>query len=121
VFGPSIAGKASNDKVSGWFGVTLHHESYMLSQKRINSKGESVSVVAPAVRAFFQRHPDPEVPNIFWPAKLDCVPELMVKLWKQYPESYIPLRLDPKTGKCAEGINTLLAFMDGEGSGEEER
>ncbi len=116
IFGPAIIGTAANDKVSGWFGTTLHHESYMMEQSGGRSKvidGQATKV--PGVRAFFERHPDPDVPGIFWPAKLDCAAEQMAGVWKKYPGGYVPLQLDVKTGKCVSGIRQLLTLMDEEG------
>ena len=106
VFGPALVGKASNDKVSGWFGTTLHHESYMFESKEAGR--------APGVRAFYQRHPDPEVGNIFWPAKLDCTPQDAAKVAKKWPGGYIPL-LNDVQGECVSGVHSLLGMLDEEG------
>jgi AAA domain len=106
MFGPMIVGKASNDKVSGWFGTTLHHESYMFADKERGAK--------PGVRAFFERHPDPEMANVFWPAKLDCTPHVAAKVLGRWPQGYIPLVNDTE-GRCVSGVHSLLEMMDEEG------
>jgi len=105
VFGPAVLGKALTDKASSWFGTTLHHESYMVEDKK---RGKVA-----AVRAYFERHPDPEVGNVFWPAKLDCTPDAGRNVLEYWPEGFIPL-VRGKVG-YESGLHLLLAVIDSEG------
>lgn len=105
IVGPVIVGTAAVDKISGWFGTTLHFESYMYEDKK---RGR-----IPGVCAYYQRHPDPEVGNIFWPAKLDCPLDVMARVIKRWPQGFIPLQINEK-GECVSGIHTLLRMIDEE-------
>lgn len=99
VVGPVIVGTAMVDKISSWMGTTLHYESYLTDKGR------------PGLCAYYQRHPDPEVGNLFWPAKLDCPLEKMAEVMERWDKGYIPLLIDKK-GNCVSGIHSLLEMMD---------
>jgi hypothetical protein len=103
VFGPAIAGKAANDKVAQWFGCTLHHESY--TQKT----GPDAAVSG--VRAYFARHPDSELGNVFWPAKLDAPPRVKAAIMRRWPGNYVPLTIDEK-GESMSDVSDLLRMLD---------
>jgi hypothetical protein len=105
-------GKALNSIVGGWFGCTLHHESYMFSVER-EIGGRKHVIMEPGVRAFYRRHSDPEVTNVFWPAKLDCTPQVMAKVMKKWPGGYVPI-LNDTDGECVSGVHSLLELLDGE-------
>ncbi len=110
VFGPSILGKAATDKVASWFCCTLHHESYMVNSEVKTAKG-NINVTRPGIRAYFIRHPDPETPNIYWPAKLDLEPKTNARVMNKWPHGYIPMTLDGK-GEYVSGVHSLLKEID---------
>jgi hypothetical protein len=117
VFGPAIIGKALTDLVCGWFGITMHHESYMYAKQVKTGEGKNTQVVSVpkrGARAYFESHPDSDAPNIFWPAKLECTPRMHSRIEKVWPEGFVPL-LKNEEGEYVSGIHTLLAMIDGEG------
>ena len=117
VFGPMIVGKALTDLVSGWFGMTFHHDSYMYNKVVRIDEGKKtahdVTVTKPGVRAYFERHPDCDAPNIFWPAKLECTPRKSALIEELWPEGFVPLVRDGK-GNYVSGLHTLLKEIDKE-------
>jgi hypothetical protein len=100
IVGPVIVGTAAVDKISSWFGTTLHLESF------VTEKGRT------GMCAYYQRHPDAEMGNLFWPAKLDCPLEKMAEVLEKWKHGFIPLEIDKK-GKCTSGIHSLLELLDG--------
>lgn len=94
VFGPAVAGKSLTDKVSGWFENTLHCESYHYTV--VDKKSKQNGQKKKGVRAFYNRHPDSELTNVFWPAKLGLTPREQMRVENKWPNSYIPLRIDAK-------------------------
>lgn len=111
-FGPATMGPALTNFVSGWFGITLHLESYQYQQwaqdgKRILTRN--------GVRAFFERHPDPELSKMFWPCKLGVTPALTAQIYSQWEEGYFPLILNMGTGEYECGIHTFLKVVDSRG------
>lgn len=107
-YGPQLAGQAANDRVTSWFENTLHHESYMMRFRRGNKE-----VLAPGVRAFYQRHQDPEIPTVFWPAKIGAEPRVKAKIISVYPEGWFPLIMDD-AGVYKEGLHTFMRLLDEE-------
>jgi hypothetical protein len=77
--GPALCGKAATPKVPKEVGACLHFEAY--SRVPQAKEGEAVQVAESKVRAFFQSHPDPKVPNVMY----NCKPRV--------PASQIPALL----------------------------
>jgi len=101
-FGPAVAGSAVTDKVVGWVEYSFHLESTMYDAGEGRMKR--------GVRAYFERHPDPDVPNIFWPAKLGVTPRQAAYVRSIWPEGYIPLLMD-KCGNYISGIHTFIDVL----------
>ena len=113
VLGPATTGQALTDKVPGWFEIVLHHDSYQYQQLSRDGKRQLTKT---AIRAWFQRHPDVELPKLFWPAKLGLSPELTGRMYEYFEEGYFPLIMDMATGKYLQGLHTLLEIIDNGGS-----
>ncbi len=106
VFGPATAGKSMTDKISGWFENTIHHESY---QFKTSKDGETQN----GVRAFFLRHTDQEVTNVYWPAKLGVTSKQFVAIQRKWPKGYIPLQLDEEGNyKAGCSLADLVEMID---------
>ncbi len=104
--GPSISGKASTHRVCGWFEFALHFEAY-------KAKGKTTL----ARRGWFQKHPDKEVPNVYWDAKLGCEPEITAMILQTFRDGYIPLVMN-EHGEYVSGIHSLLRLVDSLDGGE---
>jgi hypothetical protein len=113
VFGPAVMGKSLTDKISGWFENTLHVESYhyKIADPKSKENGKSKR----GVRAFYVRHPDSELSNVFWPAKLGVTVEQQVRIETLWPNSYIPLRINAK-GQYTSSIADLVEEISCGGS-----
>lgn len=106
VFGPAIAGKSGTDKISGWFENTIHMESYNFEYKLADGS----KVIRPGVRGFFIRHPDPDVGNIFWPAKLGVEPRIMAQMLNTWKEGSIPMIMNEQ-GQYLSGVSNFLRML----------
>lgn len=112
VLGPATTGQALTDKVSGWFEVVLHHDSYQYQQ--LSRDGQRM-LTKTAMRAWFQRHPDADYPKMFWPAKLGLSPKLTADMYSYFEEGFFALILDMATGKYVQGLHTFLSIIDNDG------
>lgn len=112
ILGPGTTGQALTDKVSGWFEITLHLESYQYSLKKPDGRALSRS----GVRAFFARHPDKQIKGMYWPAKLGVSPHLACRICAIHDEGYFPLAMDGE--EYISGLHTFLYLIDNEGSYE---
>lgn len=111
VFGPATTGAALTDKVSGWFEITLHHESYTYAVK----KGVK-TIMRPGVKAYFTRHQDREVKGMYWPAKFSLPPHIASRVLDIHEDGFIPLAMDGE--QYVSGLHTLLYLIDNEGTYE---
>lgn len=111
-FGPATLGTALTNVVSGWFGITLHLESYQYQQYARDGKRV---LTRNGVRAFFERHPDPDMPKMYWPCKLGVTPQLTSYIYRQWEEGYFPLMLNMDTEVYECGIHTFLGVVDSNG------
>lgn len=110
--GPAILGQALTDKVAGWFESVLHHESYSYTDA---SSGTGTR--RDGVRAYFERHPDPDISNIFWPAKIGVEPRVKAQVLKRWQHGYVPLLLDSE-GNYVESVATLLGEIEAAEKGQ---
>lgn len=110
MFGPATTGLALTDKVSGWFEVTLHHESYTYAVKTKTGK----QVTRPGVRAYFTRHQDHEVKGMYWPAKLGVSAAISSRIFDIYDEGWIPLAMQGE--EYVSGLHSLLYLIDNNGT-----
>ena len=121
VFGPATTGQALTDKVSGWFEIVLHHDSFQyqeLSRQKFDPDGKPLPRVMlnkTAMRAWFQRHPDVELPKMYWPAKLGLPPELTAVMYDYFEEGFFPLIMNMQTGEYQQGLHTFLHIIDHNG------
>lgn len=112
VLGPATTGQALTDKVAGWFEIVLHHDSYKYQDLSRDGKRKLTKT---AIRAWFQRHPDVELPKMYWPAKLGLDSKLTAAMYQYFEEGYFPLILDMATGEYVQGLNTFLSIIDNKG------
>lgn len=110
--GPATTGTALTDKISGWFEIVLHHDSYQYEE---SSRDGSRMLKKTAMRAWFQRHPDVDFPKLYWPAKLGLSPQLTAAMYSYFEEGFFPLILDLRTGEYVQGIHTFLSIIDNGG------
>lgn len=113
VLGPATFGQALTDKVAGWFEIVLHHDSYQYVEA--SRKDPRRMLNKTAIRAWFQRHPDVELPKMFWPAKLGLSPKLTGAMYEYFEEGYFPLLMDMATGTYVQGLDTFLGIVDNGG------
>lgn len=113
VLGPATTGQALTDKISGWFEIVLHHDSYQYEEP--SRRDPSRMLKKTAMRAWFQRHPDADYPKMYWPAKLGLSPQLTAAMYSYFEEGYFPLILDMVTGEYVQGIHTFLSIIDNGG------
>lgn len=111
ILGPATTGQALTDKVCGWFEIVLHHDSYQYSAPTATNPRR----MRTAMRAWFERHPDAELPKMFWPAKLGLTPELTAAMYSYFEDGYMPLIMDMKTGEYTQGVHTFLNIIDNNG------
>lgn len=112
ILGPMVIGQSATGKMAQEFEHTLHHDTYEYAE---GPTGKQVRKTG--VRAFFQKHPDSELPKQYWPAKLTVDPKVIPKLNAQWPGGYYPVALDTK-GNYVSGLHTLLEFLDRSEQGE---
>jgi hypothetical protein len=111
MFGPATTGLALTDKVSGWFEITLHHESYQYAIK----KGMK-TLIRPGVKAYFTRHADKEVKGMYWPAKLGVSAQIAARMFELHDEGWIALAMDGE--EYVSGLHSFLYAIDNGGSYE---
>jgi hypothetical protein len=97
-------GGALTNKVSGWFENTFHFDSYMYTEEKTGRQRSGV-------RAFFERHLDPEVPNVWWPAKLGVEPETAARVRALFSNDYVPLLLNER-GESECDLRKVFEIMD---------
>lgn len=113
VFGPAVLGKSLTDKVPAWFENTVHSESYQFQTKDGQKKK--------GVRSHFNRHPDAEVSNVFWPAKLGVTPKDQKRVERRWPNLYIPLRIDEEGNYKSSIADLIEEIVCGRGEEGDER
>lgn len=111
ILGPATTGQALTDKVCGWFEIVLHHDSFQYAAPTAANPRRMHT----AMRAWFERHPDAEMPKMFWPAKLGLNPKLTGAMYSLFEDGYMPLIMDMKTGEYQQGIHTFLHLIDHDG------
>jgi len=89
--GPGIVGSAATDKVQKYCSLMLHFDGVTNKQ---------TGAVTP--RVWYRRHPDPQFPNIYYPAKTTIPSERLPELEKDYPGGFF----DPTP---SEGLDKFLA------------
>lgn len=105
IYGPAIKGKASIAKSPAWFGDCIHHESIMRDEINEATKAR---VVTTKVRAYFQRHPDPDT-GIHYPAKARVPPSQVGKLLEKFPGGFYTLSLEAGFDLLLKAEDELLA------------
>jgi len=102
--GPAVIGQAATDKVAQWFEMTLHHDSYQYTDPKTKAAKFGV-------RAYFERHPDADITNIFWPAKMSVEPMVKAQVYRLWSSGYVPLLLR-ENGEYESGVHTLLHVIE---------
>jgi len=86
--GPAVVGKAMTGKIMKYVGLQLHYDAVKSADgKQIQER-----------RVYFERHPDPLFPNLFYPAKTTIPTEQLARLSKQYPNGFFKPGLEYGTG-----------------------
>lgn len=107
-FGPATIGTAQVSSISGWFEITLHHDSFSYAAPTKANVRRQKS----GARAWFERHPDSELPKIFWDAKIGTSTKLAALVLQYWEDGNIPLLMDAATGGYLQGLDTLLHLID---------
>ena len=106
VLGPATIGLALTNLISGWFEITLHVDAYQYAAPTVtNSKRQRMQR-----RAWFENHPDVDLPKFYWPAKAGVDLAANEVLEQYFPDGYMPLIVSGKN--YVQGIHTLLNIVD---------
>ena len=102
--GPALVGTAKTGSVSKYCGALLHIDGY--SQQ--TGKGLE-AIVEVKRRIWFERHPDPQMPTVQYPAKITIPPRAMRYFRERFPKPYFDSEL-----KDDRLIPSVADFLDAE-------
>jgi hypothetical protein len=68
VFGPEVVGKALTASIPQYVGDCLHFDDFTI-EKGKDPSNEKIKLVETGTKVWFQKHPDADLPQVFWPAK----------------------------------------------------
>lgn len=107
--GPATVGKATAKKTGMKFGDTFHLVKVVTAQREkgrlvMGPDGRSLQEVS--YRAFYEDHPDEDLVNMNWPAKVSTPVDQIRALHSRFPGGYVPLEIET-------GITTYLDFKYG--------
>lgn len=95
VFGPGVVGKAATANVAWQVGDMFHCQSAVAVPTSPSTKPVTVTNEQKmTVRAYFQKHPDDQVPTILWQAGPRFAKDQIVEFFRKWPEGYIDLNID---------------------------